>query len=161
MVCNDCGLRWDIKDQAPPECIKGPKIVIKEAPPVREVDIEPVIVKHDNAFYGAETGRWKGKGPLMEADYAEMEAVIASDPLKYKLGRQVPKVFADKRDEILTNKAEADGHGINKVLHCPGCGVQHIDMGEWKTRLHKTHACDNCGIEWRPFNYPTRGVHNV
>ena len=44
------------------------------------------------------------------------------------------------------------------ILHCPECHVQHLDEGEWATRPHKTHQCQNCKHEWRPFPYPTVGV---
>lgn len=43
-------------------------------------------------------------------------------------------------------------------LDCPECGVAHVDEGEWATRLHKTHQCQACKHEWRPYEYPTVGV---
>lgn len=43
-------------------------------------------------------------------------------------------------------------------LNCPECGVAHVDEGEWATRLHKTHQCQACKHEWRPYEYPTVGV---
>ncbi len=43
-------------------------------------------------------------------------------------------------------------------LNCPACGEQHIDRGEWATRLHKTHLCEKCGHLWRPFAFATVGV---
>jgi len=27
------------------------------------------------------------------------------------------------------------------VLHCPGCGLRHIDQAEQAERAHRTHAC--------------------
>lgn len=44
------------------------------------------------------------------------------------------------------------------ILHCPKCGAQHVDEGEWATRPHKTHLCAACGHEWRPKGTPTVGV---
>jgi hypothetical protein len=44
------------------------------------------------------------------------------------------------------------------VLHCPRCGLQHVDEGEWATRAHKTHLCAGCGQEWRPKETATVGV---
>lgn len=32
-------------------------------------------------------------------------------------------------------------------LECPKCGTTHIDEGEWATRPHKTHQCQNCKHE--------------
>lgn len=43
-------------------------------------------------------------------------------------------------------------------LHCPQCKQQHIDKGEWETKLHKTHLCEFCKHEWRPFDFYTYGV---
>jgi hypothetical protein len=44
-------------------------------------------------------------------------------------------------------------------IDCPACKSPHIDEGEWATtRLHKTHQCQTCKYEWRPFPYHTVGV---
>lgn len=50
---------------------------------------------------------------------------------------------------------------IPLVLYCPRCGEQHIDDGEWATKHHKTHQCQQCKYEWRPSAYPTFGVFSV
>lgn len=47
---------------------------------------------------------------------------------------------------------------IPMVLHCPKCGVQHIDRDEWVLRLHRTHLCLVCKHEWRPAQVYTVGV---
>jgi predicted RNA-binding Zn-ribbon protein involved in translation (DUF1610 family) len=44
------------------------------------------------------------------------------------------------------------------VLGCPECGALHIDEGEWATRPHKTHQCQKCAHEWRPFDFATVGI---
>jgi endogenous inhibitor of DNA gyrase (YacG/DUF329 family) len=43
-------------------------------------------------------------------------------------------------------------------IKCPECGTEHIDEDEWATRPHKTHQCQQCKHEWRPFEYATVGV---
>lgn len=43
-------------------------------------------------------------------------------------------------------------------LHCPECGTLHIDAGEFATKVHHTHACQSCGMVWRPAVVPTVGV---
>ena len=49
----------------------------------------------------------------------------------------------------------------SKILFCPKCNFQHIDRNEWATtRLHKTHLCEKCKHEWRPFEYYTVGVES-
>ena len=57
-------------------------------------------------------------------------------------------------------------HVYDLALFCPNCGKQHLDIGEFASRIHRTHLCENtpdgpntvCGKLWRPFDFPTRGV---
>lgn len=41
---------------------------------------------------------------------------------------------------------------------CPRCHKLHIDVGEFATKPHHTHACQFCGEVWRPAIIPTVGV---
>ncbi len=43
-------------------------------------------------------------------------------------------------------------------IHCPTCGTLHIDEGEYAAKPHHTHACQECGMTWRPAIVPTVGV---
>lgn len=43
-------------------------------------------------------------------------------------------------------------------LICEDCGVLHIDEGEFATKPHHTHACQHCGLVWRPAVACTVGV---
>jgi rubredoxin len=43
-------------------------------------------------------------------------------------------------------------------LTCPACSALHIDKGEFATKPHHTHACQECGCVWRPAVVPTIGV---
>ncbi len=47
---------------------------------------------------------------------------------------------------------------IPMLLWCPGCGARHIDVGEFATKKHHTHACQSCGMVWRPAVEATTGV---
>lgn len=66
---------------------------------------------------------------------------------------------------------------IPMILHCPRCGLQHIDAadpegtypqefggrnGRWTNPPHKSHLCrpedGGCGHIWRPADVPTNGV---
>jgi len=50
-------------------------------------------------------------------------------------------------------------HPIPMILHCPICRERHIDEGEFAhNKIHHTHACQNCGLVWRPAIVPTVGV---
>lgn len=43
-------------------------------------------------------------------------------------------------------------------LTCPECKNLHIDVGEFATKPHHTHACQHCGNVWRPALVNTVGV---
>ena len=43
-------------------------------------------------------------------------------------------------------------------LFCPACHEIHLDVGEFETKPHHTHACQHCGNVWRPALVPTVGV---
>lgn len=67
---------------------------------------------------------------------------------------------------------------IDMVLHCPACGLQHIDAPwkpgatltndqitgvepVWDNPPHRSHLCAGCGHIWRPADVPTNGVQAV
>lgn len=65
---------------------------------------------------------------------------------------------------------------VPMVLHCPKCGMQHIDGEEWeddphdieqgqirtwKNEPHRSHLCHGCGTIWRPADVPTTGVKAI
>lgn len=47
---------------------------------------------------------------------------------------------------------------IPMLIWCPACVARHIDEGEFATRSHRDHACQNCGLVFRPALVPTVGV---
>lgn len=44
------------------------------------------------------------------------------------------------------------------VITCPRCSKRHIDEGKFATKEHHTHACQGCGLAWRPAVVATFGV---
>lgn len=78
-------------------------------------------------------------------------------------------------------QALATTEPIPMVLHCPKCGMQHIDESEderteqichgpevvdavivgWDNPPHRSHLCHGCGTIWRPADVPTTGVASV
>jgi len=52
----------------------------------------------------------------------------------------------------------ADIVPIPMILTCPTCNGRHIDEGAFATKSHHTHACQHCGMVWRPAIVPTCGV---
>jgi hypothetical protein len=47
---------------------------------------------------------------------------------------------------------------VPMLLWCPECGERHVDVGERATKRHHTHACQYCGMSWRPAIVATTGV---
>jgi hypothetical protein len=43
-------------------------------------------------------------------------------------------------------------------LPCPDCGQLHIDVDVFAEKPHHTHACQHCGLCWRPAVVATVGV---
>jgi len=56
------------------------------------------------------------------------------------------------------DQVQVDADPIPMHLVCPECGERHIDEGEFATKPHHTHACQHCGLTWRPAVVPTVGV---
>lgn len=48
-------------------------------------------------------------------------------------------------------------HTIPMILFCPS-GHRHIDEGDFEAVPHHTHACQECGVVWRPAKVNTHGV---
>ena len=81
---------------------------------------------------------------------------------------------------------EALAEPIDMILHCPNCGMQHIDEpkvyqcqhptcgcdmtdgppcqaehNSWHNPPHRSHLCHGCGHIWRPADVPTNGVAEI
>ena len=98
---------------------------------------------------------WQGDdGDSLESMGNSMLVVIRADQLR-SLMHPSP-----------TPQADSQPAPINMVLHCPKCGLQHIDAPDertpgWKNELHRSHLCHGCGHIWRPADVPTNGVKAV
>lgn len=44
------------------------------------------------------------------------------------------------------------------IMSCPACGERHVDGGAFAHKPHHTHACQHCGMCWRPAVVCTVGV---
>ena len=60
--------------------------------------------------------------------------------------------------EILKLQRPENPMPIPMLLSCPECKARHIDVGEFATKVHHTHACQACGHVWRSAIVPTVGV---
>jgi hypothetical protein len=57
---------------------------------------------------------------------------------------------------------------IPMILHCPACGLQHVDRpgtavdgSPWGNPPHRSHLCQECGHTWRPADVFTTGVASI
>ena len=64
--------------------------------------------------------------------------------------------YLGKRDGM--QMAEVEILPIPLLLWCPECGGRHVDVGQFETKKHHTHACQHCGHVWRPAIECTVGV---
>jgi hypothetical protein len=68
---------------------------------------------------------------------------------------------------------EEEARPIRMILHCPACGLQHVDAPDsldaimtagwdtpavWLNPPHRSHLCHGCGHIWRPADVSTEGV---
>lgn len=65
---------------------------------------------------------------------------------------------AERLDQAIKAPDLFVAKAIPMRLTCPDCGQLHVDEGEWATRVHHTHSCQNCGLTWRPAVVATVGV---
>lgn len=99
----------------------------------------------------------------------------------HRVAQAAHKAGAEGMKEIMSRP-------IDMVLHCPSCGMQHIDAPDqvdgaaevkteavfdtdgrhagylfdpsqkWTNPPHRSHLCSGCGHVWRPADVPTNGV---
>jgi predicted RNA-binding Zn-ribbon protein involved in translation (DUF1610 family) len=87
--------------------------------------------------------------------------------IELRMHAQTPELLptAERRGEAFRNvanhldKTAAEIQApVPMILTCPSCGERHIDRGDFATKVHHTHACQGCGMVWRPAIVPTVGV---
>lgn len=87
------------------------------------------------------------------------------------------QAMLDVAPDGLAGATQGEAEPIDMVLHCPTCGLQHIDAPEdlpmaipggmfdgsagWVNPPHRSHLCHGCGHIWRPADVPTNGVAAV
>lgn len=73
-------------------------------------------------------------------------------------GQSGTRTIGDRLEELLAGGPDPEVAPLPIILHCPECGTRHVDKGDFATRPHHTHACQHCGLSWRPAIVPTVGV---
>ena len=109
---------------------------------------------------------WDVIGQFISVDQepADGELEKAMAYAAWKVGRKYGQA-----DTIATPTHPApNGAPIDMILHCPACGVQHVDTAEhWggTVEIHRSHLCvpaaGGCGYIWRPSDVPTNGVQSI
>lgn len=96
------------------------------------------------------TGPTGPTGSVLPAHPREQEEINmlihANQPQEDKLKAEVERL----------TKALADP--VPMRMPCPTCGQLHEDIGRWSVTPHHTHACQFCGMVWRPAIRNTVGV---
>ncbi len=67
------------------------------------------------------------------------------------------KTIDGNNDEIRRMMTKAS-EPLKLLLWCPACHARHIDEGKYATLPHRTHACQACGLVWKPSLSYTVGV---
>lgn len=123
---------------------------------------------------------------LVECITALLELDAKGALVPHGIGKHARRLLGAAGTRLLaSSRPSADrGEPIPMVLHCPKCGLQHIDepdpgpvdLGDanewdakypaWETTLwtnppHRSHPCHGCGHIWRPADVPTTGVAAV
>ncbi len=111
---------------------------------------------------------WQYAAPKMERDLGKRREQHANDGLTSALSYIVLGEIHDERwgesferlhQELIEKRRRGDlGRPIPMLLWCPGCHARHVDAGEFATEPHHTHACQACGMVWRPALVATVGV---
>lgn len=68
--------------------------------------------------------------------------------------RRIPDIFVQKHE---FEREFGEEGTVPMILFCPN-GHRHIDEGHFLEKPHHTHACQTCGIVWRPAVVNTHGV---
>jgi hypothetical protein len=75
-------------------------------------------------------------------------------PPDFEVTFELERRLREYRDTLLACEAPP----VPMILTCPACGARHIDEGDFATKRHHTHACQSCGMVWRPAVAATVGV---
>lgn len=94
---------------------------------------------------------------LADANQATRDALNQIAALQQKL--KATEDHANNRDRAATHwqTVAERKRVIPMLLWCPACGARHIE-GELSDKPHHTHACQQCGMCWRPCVEFTSGV---
>lgn len=96
----------------------------------------------------------------LEAEVALVRLLkaVRGEP-RYDLAKIIPEA------EAVLDACNEAATPIPMVLHCPRCGLQHVDQAEpdggWTNPPHRSHLCHGCAAIWRPADIATCGVASI
>ena len=109
-----------------------------------------------NAYVSKEHADWC---PLFTPQPAQKAAERNWFPSPYHVAEAARSARHDELEPAdPAPPAEVAVAPIPMFLTCPACTCRHIDEGEFATKIHHTHSCQECGLTWRPAVVPTVGV---
>lgn len=94
---------------------------------------------------------------LLQAQFTKKTDIPATWKSLGKRGQQAWIALAKHVEDEIADRPVKD-EPLPMRLICPDCGALHLDIGEFATRVHHTHACQECGMVWRPAVHATVGV---
>lgn len=108
-----------------------------------------------------------------KADARRCERAVVRERMHELTSKDLATRYREENSELVTMAAEISRlfgvirkyedaaekpAPIPMFLTCPMCNTRHVDVGEFATKPHHTHACQCCGLPWRPAIGPTVGV---
>lgn len=97
---------------------------------------------------------------------ATHETENSSPEMRTLVSQMVGTLIAERLEASQQAESWRREPPVDKLLRCPSCDKQHLDIGEFRERVHRKHRCENtpdgektgCGFLWTPHQYATRGV---
>lgn len=92
-------------------------------------------------------------------EYQRLDAVIR-EALRHPMstGHMAQGLAALREVAALLGLDNVEIPPVPMILTCPSCHARHLDEGEFAHKPHHTHACQSCGMVWRPAICQTVGV---
>lgn len=105
-----------------------------------------------------------------------LEECNVGDTVTMPWGEQVTLEAGGATSHLIPLRTTAEAAVVRNIIHgnlkappipmrleCPDCGELHVDGlsvdgTDWAKKPHHTHACQHCGMVWRPAIVNTVGV---
>ena len=134
----------------------GEKLEVERAAKPRIAELESRLTEAAARAEASLKALDRGDGPMCRQHLRETLAQLSSErtdggQLGTDLGRSPPRAQSPEPASVASLP-------LPLLLWCPECNERHVDVGDFATKPHHTHACQFCGHVWRPAIAPTTGV---